>query len=299
MGRAITAPPAFREPGPRIELMDELGIDRALMWPTLASLVEERLRDDPHAIHAVIHSLNAWMYEHWTFNFENRIFPSPIITLPIVEKAIDELEWVRERGAKLILVRPAPVPGLDGPRSFALPEFDPFWERVQEAGILVEGISDAEFTPFAGVSGFALISGSGNRPIFDAMSSIVGHGLCTRFPDLRFAPVENGTGWVRPLLSAMEHAYFLHPQAFEEHPVEAFKRCVAVHPFHENDPKALADLVGVDNVIFGSDYPHPEGMADPITFVDRLDGMDAESKAKIMGGNLARLLRLDDPVKVA
>ena len=47
MGRAIESPPAFREPGPRLELMDELGIDRALMWPTLASLVEERLRDDP------------------------------------------------------------------------------------------------------------------------------------------------------------------------------------------------------------------------------------------------------------
>ncbi len=47
LGRGIDALPAFREPAPRLELMDELGIDRALMWPTLASLLEERLRDDP------------------------------------------------------------------------------------------------------------------------------------------------------------------------------------------------------------------------------------------------------------
>ncbi|MET0908160.1 MAG: amidohydrolase, partial [Ilumatobacteraceae bacterium] len=133
LGRAILAPPAFREPGPRLELMDEQGIDRALMWPTLASLVEERLSDDPEAIHAVITALNRWMYEHWTFNFEDRIFPTPVITLPILDRAIAELEWVLERGAKVILVRPAPVPGHDGPRSFALPEFDPFWERVEAA----------------------------------------------------------------------------------------------------------------------------------------------------------------------
>ncbi|MEZ5165469.1 MAG: hypothetical protein R2695_02895 [Acidimicrobiales bacterium] len=88
----------FFDPAPRIELMDELGIDRAIMWPTLASLIEERLSSDPHATHAVIHALNEWMFEHWTFNFDDRIFPTPVITLPIVERAIEELEWVLERG---------------------------------------------------------------------------------------------------------------------------------------------------------------------------------------------------------
>ncbi len=83
---------------PRIELMDELGVDRALMFPTLASLLEERMRDDPELIHAVIHSLNEWLYEQWTFNYEDRIFATPVITLPIVEKAIEELEWVRRAG---------------------------------------------------------------------------------------------------------------------------------------------------------------------------------------------------------
>src|SRR6476660_6602993 len=85
MGKPIHAVPAFREPGARLELLDELGIDRALMFPTLASLVEERLRDDPDATHAVIHALNEWMAEQWTFDYEGRIFPVPVITLPIVE----------------------------------------------------------------------------------------------------------------------------------------------------------------------------------------------------------------------
>src|SRR5260370_35154862 len=77
------------------------------------------------------------MHEAWTFSYEERIFATPVITLPIVERAIEELEWALERGARAILIRPAPVPGDRGARSFALPEFDPFWAKGADAGILV------------------------------------------------------------------------------------------------------------------------------------------------------------------
>ena len=43
-------------------------------------------------------------------------------------------------------------------------------------------------------------------------------------------------------------------------------------------------------MLFGSDYPHPEGMADPITFVDELTFLPDEEQAKVMGGNLAQLM---------
>ena len=308
MGRGIDALPAFREPGPRLQLMDEQGIDRALMWPTLASLLEERLRDDPDATHVVVHALNQWMAEHWTFNFEDRIFAVPVITLPIVDKAIAELEYVLDKGAKAILIRPAPVPGFRGMRSFALPEFDPFWKLVQEADIVVgmhasdsgyqrhinewEGIREGEFTPFKGGSGFAAIVQGMHREITDTVASAIGHGLCTRFPRLKIVPVENGSGWVRPLITDMQKAYEFNPHIFEEDPVTVLKRNVFVHPFHEEDPKGLVDLIGADNVLFGSDFPHPEGMADPITFVDDLDGLGAAEVAKVMGGNLGRLMNV-------
>lgn len=307
MGRAIEAPPAFREPAPRLKLMDELGIDKALMWPTLASLVEERMADDPDTTHLVIHALNQWMHEEWSFNYENRIFATPVVTLPIVEKAIAELEWLLERGARIILVRPAPVPGLRGTRSFALPEFDPFWKLVEEEEVVVgmhasdsgyqrwvnqwEGYSDGEFQPFAGFSGFAAIFMAQHREITDTISSAIGHGLCTRFPKLKIMPVENGSAWVRPLVETLEEVYHFQPRLFEEDPVEVLKRNIFVHPFHEEDPKGLVDVVGADNVLFGSDYPHPEGMSDPISFVDDLQGLPEADVAKIMGGNLARLMK--------
>src|ERR1700716_158927 len=116
MGEPMRAIPAFREPEPRAELMDELGIDRALMFPTLASLVEERMKDDPELTHVVIHALNQWMYETWSFNYQDRIFATPVVTLPIVERAIEELEWCVARASRTILILPAPVPGSRGSR---------------------------------------------------------------------------------------------------------------------------------------------------------------------------------------
>jgi predicted TIM-barrel fold metal-dependent hydrolase len=305
MGKPIRALPGFSSPEPRLQLMDEQGIDRALMWPTLASLLEERLRGDPLATHAVVHALNQWMHEHWTFNYQDRIFPTPVIHLGIVEKGIEELEWVLDHGAKIVLIRPAPVPGFMGPRSMALPEFDPFWKLVVEAGIPVgmhasdsgyqrymnewEGIT-REMTPFKGGSGFQAIVGHMGRPIVDTMASLIGHGLCSRFPELRFAPVENGSNWVRPLLHEMEQAYSSAPRSFEEDPVEVFKRNIYVHPFHEEDPVGLIELLGAERVLFGSDFPHPEGLADPLSFVDELTSVPAADVAKIMGGNLGHLM---------
>ena len=57
-GEPMRSIPAFFEPGPRLELMDELGLDRTLMFPTLASLVEERLRDDPSGASAEFEERN-------------------------------------------------------------------------------------------------------------------------------------------------------------------------------------------------------------------------------------------------
>ena len=258
-----------------MKLMDEQGLDRALMFPTLASLIEERFRDDPDAIHAIVHALNQWMYETWQFNYENRIFATPVISPCIVEKGIEELEWVLERGAKAILLRPAPVPGLRGPRSFGLPEFDPFWERVAEADIVV-GVhssdsgysryindwtgSDTEMLPFQ-PQAFAMLSSW--RPVEDAVSALICHGALSRFPTLKIAVIENGSSWVEPLLKTMKDAYKKMPQDFPEDPVEIFKRNIYISPFWEEDLAELAALIGEDHVLFGSDYPHPEGLGDP------------------------------------
>jgi predicted TIM-barrel fold metal-dependent hydrolase len=309
IGEPMRSIPAFREPAPRLELMDEQGIDQTLLFPTLASLLEERMRDDPELSHAAIHSLNEWLYETWSFNYEDRIFTAPIITLPILDKAIEELEWVLERGAKTVLIRPAAVPCYGGSRSFALPEFDPFWQAVVDADILVSMHSSdsgyarymsdwtgpMEMLPFR-LDAFRMLTMK-DRPAFDAASAMTCHGLLSRFPDLRIAFIENGADWMFPFLDHLKDTYRKMPQMFTEDPVEAFKRNVYISPFHEDRFDKLIETIGAHHVLFGSDFPHPEGLAEPCSYIDHLPaGLPDEDLAKIMGGNLARIMRVGVPV---
>jgi predicted TIM-barrel fold metal-dependent hydrolase len=302
IGRGIDCPPAFREASARLELLDEQGIDFAIMLPTLASLIEERMRDDPDMIHVVVHSLNQWLFEEWGFNHKDRVYTTPVLSLPDVNKALAELDWVLERGARAILVRPAPVPGYRGPRSFALPEFDPFWKRVEEAGVLVamhssdsgyarytsewEGGKN-EMLPFK-PNAFRMVGEW--RPIQDAVASWVCHGALFRFPNLKVALIENGAAWVSPLLDTIADIYKKSPQDFDGNPVEEIKKRIHISPFYEDDLSGLIDLVGVERVLFGSDYPHPEGLAEPTSYIDGLGSLDEVGKAKVMGGNLAQLI---------
>ena len=187
------------------------------------------------------------MYEEWQFNYEDRIFATPVITLPIVEKAIEELEWCVERGAKTVLIRPAPVPGFQGSRSFGYPEFDPFWQAVVDADILVSMHSSdsgyarytsdwtgpSEMLPFR-LDSFTYMTG-GHRPIQDTMAAFVCHGVFARFPDLRVASIEAGGEWIPAFVNHLGDTYKKMPNAFDGDPVAQFKNNVYVSPFHEDD----------------------------------------------------------------
>jgi predicted TIM-barrel fold metal-dependent hydrolase len=311
IGRGIDCPPAFRNAPARLELLNELDVDFALMIPTLASLVEERMRDDPDLCAAAIHALNLWMLEEWPYVYENRIYSTPIVTPGLLDNAIKELEWLLENGVKVVLMRPAPAWGYRGPRSFALPEFDRYWELVQESGIMVvlhasdsgyvrysnewEGVH-TETQAFAQISPFTQALRNTHRDIQDAVTSLICHGVCQRFPRLRIALIENGAGWVPGLLEHLDHTWAQMPQAFEQKPSDTFKRNFWMHPFHEEDPRQLVKLLGAEHVIFGSDYPHVEGLSDPVSWAGELHGLNDEQLRKVMGGNMMGLLGIEAPV---
>jgi predicted TIM-barrel fold metal-dependent hydrolase len=86
------------------------------------------------------------------------------------------------------------------------------------------------------------------------------------------------------------------PQEFGENPIEAFKRCIYISPFWEDNFIDIVKMVGADRVVFGSDWPHPEGLQDPISYVDDLAGLDEADIQRIMGGNMLELFKLKVPV---
>jgi len=299
---------AFFDPEPRMVLMKDMGIDRTLLWPTLASVLEERVADDPDVAVAVVHALNEWMHEHWTYVYSDAIYSTPIISLAAgVGPALDELQYIHERGAKIFLLRVAPVPTWKGRKSFALPEFDDFWKEVERLDIVVgmhsgddgytrytnewDGIG-FEHLPFkqTGSAAFQKMA-SPKKAVDDGVASIIGHGLATRFPKLKFMPVEYWAGWIRPFVARMQEAYEQSPVLFDEDPFEVFTRNIYLHIFHEPDPKGLLDLgIPADRLMFGSDFPHPEGMADPLAYSEVVADLPTDVQALIMGGTIAKAL---------
>lgn len=303
-GEPCAPKPAWRTVNERIKELDEQGLDGALMFPTLVSAIEERLGNyDVEAMCAIMHSLNQWTLEEWSFNKDNRVFTAPVISLANVDWAVKELDWVLKNGAKTVLVRPAPVPNIAGSRSPGFKEFDPFWARINESKIFVTmhasdsgydkfvrmWVGGSEYLPFK-PDAFSFALKPAARAIADTMTALICHGVFDRFPDVRVAAMENGAAWVGDLLSNLHKVHKMFPQEFKTDPVEQFKKHVFVAPFYEDSLGDLRQQIGADRVLFGSDYPHPEGVADPLIFLDTLGDYTEAEKQKVMGGNLKGLL---------
>lgn len=303
-GEPIACLDAYRHKKDRTAMLKSQGIASTLMFPTLASVVEERMNHDHFLMNAVIHSVNQWTLDEWGFGQDGIFYGVPFITLMHVDCAIRELEWCLQNGARTIGVRPAPVPGYQGSRSFGLKEFDPFWARVAEAGIFVcmhssdSGYSKyveaweggREFRAFEPTP-FKSIIGLMERAISDAVTALIAHGTFDRHPTLKVMSVENGARWVAPLFDRFKYAYGQMPQSFSRDPIETFMEHIYVVPFYEDNTPALAQLIGEDRVVFGSDYPHPEGLENPLDFVDELTGMSDQQIEKFMNTNLRKLMR--------
>ena len=262
--------------------------------------------DDPEATAALVHAVNEWMYDDWGFDYRGRIFSTPVMNLAIPELAVKELQWALDRGAKTVLVRPAPVAGFRGPRSPFLADNDPFWAQVQEAGIPVMlHASDSGYTRFAnewsGSSGemrpfeqevFSSVSQS-HRPIMDTIFSAVCHGMLSRFPGVRLGSIENGGSWMNRVVEDLSNGYSKLPHLFAEHPLDVLKRALYVAPFWEDPLEPLIETIGLDHILFNSDWPHPEGLADPVEysrFAREEVGLDDADVARIMGGNMFELM---------
>jgi predicted TIM-barrel fold metal-dependent hydrolase len=227
----------------------------------------------------------------------------PFVTLTDVDAAVRELEWCLARGARTVGLRPAPVPGYRGSRSFGFAEFDPFWARVAEAGIFVSmHASDSGYDRFARIweggseflpfqpDPFKSCLGLSGRAISDSIAALICHGVFDRHPRVRVASIENGSKWMFPLLDALTHAYGQMPREFSRHPLETLREHIYIAPFYEEPIRKLADAIGVERVLFGSDYPHPEGLARPLDFLAELAELSEGEKKRVMSENLRGLL---------
>ena len=293
----------YRDRDARLAVMDTQGIERCWMFPTMGMIYEEPLRHDPEAVQLLFTAFNRWVEEDWGFAYRDRIFAAPYLTLVDVDWACAELEWAIERGARTIVTRPAAATTADGPRSPGDPMFDPFWARVNEAGVtVVVHAGDSGYTAHGYArDGFTTDFGGIpqpirmlqlERPVEDWLSALVCDNLFHRFPNLRIASVENGSKFLPGLFERLAVLARKMNGWFPEDPVETFRRHIWVNPFWEDHVDDVIGAVGVDRVIFGSDWPHIEALPEPLQYVDEVVHLPDADQRAILRDNAEALTTL-------
>ena len=277
--------PAYRNRDARLALMDEQGLEAALFLPTLGVGMEQALLPDQPAVVAAFKAFNRWMDEDWGFAYRERIFAAPYLTLADPEAAVAEVEWALDHDARFIVLVPGPVATASGFHSPADPVFDPVWARINEAGLTlaIHG-GDSRYSHYltewgegGPVESFrqspfrALAS---HNPTQDTFGHFLATGLFHRFPNLRVAAVETGSDWVFHLHEKLKKSFGQTPHAYAEDPRETFKRHVWVSPFYEDELAALRALLGSERILMGSDFPHAEGLAEPVSYIKDLKNFD-------------------------
>ena len=299
--------PEYRDRDARIAVMDEQGLDAIVMFPTMGCGVEEALRLDIDATMATLSAFNRWLEDDWGFAYKGRIYAAPMLSLADPVAAEAEAVSLIERGARIVHVRPAPVPGPNGTaRSLGHPSHDRVWAVLAEASVPVAfHLGDSgynrflaaawggpdKFEPFFNNDMLSKVLIS-DRAIHDTVASLIVDGVFTRHPKLRVASIENGSDWVHLLVKRLRKLANQTPTAFAEDPGDTVRRHVWVTPYYEEDLHKLADLIGIERVLFGSDWPHGEGLAEPTSFVKELSAFDDHSIQRVMRDNARELLGL-------
>tara|TARA_B100001769_G_scaffold187849_1_gene149030 strand:+ start:2129 stop:3313 length:1185 start_codon:yes stop_codon:yes gene_type:complete len=294
-------PAAYIDRDARLEIMESQNLESIWLFPTLGVLYEELLKDDTQAVVALMRGFNRWIEEDWGFDYKEKIFASPYISLMDIDQAVSELEWCLEKGARTIVMRPAPVWTQEGQLSPGDPVFDPFWSRVNEAGITTvihagdsgyssQGYAEDAFgSSMTGRYRPSIKAFSIERAAHDWLITMSMERMYTRFPNLRIASVENGADYLDMLFRKLKQQAKKSPSWFDEDPVELFRQHVWMNPFWEDNVYEIIELMGADHVIFGSDWPHIEGMPTPLDYLEEIKDLNEDDLQLVMRDNTRQL----------
>ena len=292
----------YRNNDARLATLDDHGLSAIWLFPTLGMLYEEMLKHDPEGVGITFTAFNRWLLEDWGFEYQNRIHAAPYISLADPAWAVSELQWALDHNAHVVVMRAAAPTTTLGQRSPFDPMFDGFWGLLNEAGIpLVIHAGDSGYTSNGyGVDGFsASFSTAGFKPsikgfhiehaAFDFVISSLFEKLFDRFPNLRLASIENGSTFLPDLVRKVTSTTHKMPGYFVNDPVDTLRNNWWINPFWEDDVNEVVEIMGADRVLFGSDWPHIEGMPQPLDYLTELKLLSDADQRRITFDNVTEL----------
>lgn len=287
--------PGVMDPHARLSEQADDGIVGEVMYPSLSmftfALPDDEVRD------AAFRQHNDWVLDYCSAD-PNRLIGIGCLPIPDIERSIAEIDRSAQRGVRGFAI-PAHV---DPAKPYNHPDFDPFWARAQEFGVpltmhiftgqtLEGGLPEHWGTPGGHLKGYTLA----HTTVVNTMIDLICGGVVERFPGLKFVAAEYETGWVGHFKQRLDHAAYRTPWEVSDElkmkPSEYFDRNFWVTFEDDLEGIQTRDSIGVDNLLWGNDYPHHDSIWPNSQRIlsDILADVPADEKEKMVWGNVVDL----------
>ena len=284
--------------GARLRSMDEEEIAIQIVYPSL--FLAYPLTSNTALATALYSSYNRWLGDRLSGN--ERIQWAAIANLDDVGAAVQQVREAKSLGASAVMVL-----GTAGDLTFDHPTLLPFFESLAQTHLPLAvhvGWSCPALNNIyshiypSGVIAFLV-------PVMMGLVALISGGVLDRFPDLRVAFLEAGCQWVHFVLERMDHRFrrtrnqlsTFHSQTAPRHdlpPMDYVRKGNLFFSTEADDvllPHVI-DLVGEDNMVFGSDMPHGDREPFVVRKVKERKDISDSAKLKILESNPARLYGL-------
>jgi predicted TIM-barrel fold metal-dependent hydrolase len=304
------------DPAVRDGILDQEGVAAEVLFPDADVLGTGRLASspfgsglgsgagaDPEAVKAGARAHNRWLADFCRTNPHRRIGVAVVPVTAGVDDAVAEVRAAAENGLRGVMI---PTRWFDAP-AYIDPSYEPFWAACAETGMVLHTHSGAGPADYTMGPGFLSIYAAeawwwAARPFWVLVLS----GVFARHPGLRYSIAENGAWWVPDLVTRMDekwegaHNTRKFGDAFKLDLPEAPSAYVNRNCFFAASTPGADEItrrhaIGVGNLLWGNDLPHPEGTY-PHTrkwVAERFRDVPQDETAAILGLNAAAVYRVD------
>jgi predicted TIM-barrel fold metal-dependent hydrolase len=299
------ARPGGWDPAQRLLDQDVDGVEGEILHTTLAFrlfwLKDAKLQE------ACFRAYNDWLAEFCSHS-PQRLVGISLISLYDIDAARAELRRNKAQGHKGCLVWLSPPPGQP---PFTSSFYDPFWAEAQELEMPVTlheitGGAESHLSQAYWDENLIMQNVLAPHEAQRSLAQIILSGVLERFPRLKIIAAENGTDWLPLWLKRLDGALRrvrgvnTFPTQLTMQPTDYFRRQVYFTFIQEADAVENREIIGVDNLMWASDYPHsastwPRSME----IVDRdTSNIPAEERRKLVHDNVLKVFDIHAPVLV-
>jgi predicted TIM-barrel fold metal-dependent hydrolase len=269
------------------------GVSAEVIFPTFA-LQACFSSEDAQFQRALCRAYNSWAAE--TFG-DPRLLAVGIVPMLDIDGAIEDAQRVADQGFRALFL-PAHVPQ----RPYNDAAYDPFWALAQDLGLPLTFHSGTGHEPrVARGPGGAVINYLMGAQLDGPMVllTMAAGGALDRFPELRLVTVETGASWLAWIMTQADviyedHSMWANPKLSLKPSALIRRQCAATFMY---DPVAInnREITGVETLMWGNDYPHPEGTWPTSQAVarDQFEGVSDDDVRAIVSGNAAKVFGFD------